>query len=117
MIGLEIKQWLILIGAMILDIFLVWFGLKLLFTQFNLSSGELFLLGCAATLAGVFVLPSNTIENAQVWGIALLFVGVYYFARSAGVFHTSWLARLLGIASLGSAVIITYIALPRNRSN
>jgi hypothetical protein len=107
---------LILVGAMILNVFLVWFGFKLLLGHEDSSKGALFLLGCVSTLAGVFAL-SSSLPNNQIWTIVLILVGVYFFARADGMISGPWLSRLLGLASLGAACLITYIAWPRRQND
>ena len=97
---------------MLLNIFLVWFGWRLLLADNYPSSTELFLLGCGCVLSGVFAL-SSTLPNREIWTVALIFVGGYYFARAGGVIDGAWLARLLGLASIAAAIIMTYIAFPR----
>jgi hypothetical protein len=111
--SISVRQFLLLVGVMIIDIFLVWFGFKLLLANNDASRGQLFLVGCAAVLSGVFALSSQ-LPKREIWSIALILVGVYYFARADGIISNPILSRLLGLVSIGAAVLLTYIALPRN---
>jgi hypothetical protein len=113
---LSLKQFLILVGAMIINIFLVWFGAKLLFTQNLVTDTQLFWLGFASTIAGVFALSSNFKMKGKL-GAILVLLGVYYFARADGIIKGAWLARLLGLASILAAAILLYIALPPNKDS
>jgi ammonia channel protein AmtB len=112
----DLKHFLLLIAAMILNVFFVWFGFKFLLGNNDFSKGGLFLMGCISTLAGVFAL-SSSLPNNQIWTIVLILVGVYFFARADGIIEGAWLSRLLGLASLVAAGIITYIAWPRRASD
>lgn len=105
------KTWLLFIAGLLISMFLVWFGLRLLFSNFDASPTELFLMGVAAIVAGVYLLPDK-FPHASSLGLCLLLVGIYYFARAAGVFERGWLVHLLGLASLAGAVILIYITLP-----
>jgi hypothetical protein len=109
----SVKQFLILVGAMIINIFLVWYGAKLLFAQDIVSDTQLFLLGCANTIGGVFALSSSIKFHARI-GTTLIIIAVYFFARSDGIIQRPWLVRLLGLASIFAAAILLYVALPPN---
>ena len=113
MSNFDFRQFLVLVGAMIVDIFLVWFGFKLLFLDNDATKTQLFLLGCGSTIGGVFALSSK-LKNSIKFGSILVFVGVYYFARSGEIIHGAWLARILGLASITAAIILGYIALPKD---
>ena len=112
----DLRQWLVLIGVMIINVFLVWFGLKLLFFDHIVSQVQLFLLGCAGAFCGVFVLSSGH-PRRGLYGTILVLVGVYYFARAADVFRGALFSKALGLASLAAAVILTYIALSINKES
>jgi len=106
----EFKKWLVVIGAAVLCVALIWFGWRLITVPAVTSVGVLFVMGCAAVLGGVFVL-GNPEGKARQLGVILLLVGCYYFARAAGWFEHAWLTRALGVASLVAAAVVGYVAL------
>lgn len=112
----QIKHWLLFIGSTFFAIFFVWFG----FLLFSLSAKpvtttQLFLLGCASVLASLFVMSNVKRYNLPAASL-LLAVGIYYFARSAGIITNSLLVRLLGLASWAAAVLLLYITYPNRKS-
>lgn len=108
-----IKSGLTFAGGIIVAGLLLWMGTKLLFFDREISNQGMFLIGVATVLAGVIVMPSQQLPKALPLGIVLILVGIYYFARAAGVFEHAILIRLLGVASISAAAIIIYMTLPR----
>lgn len=102
------QRLLLLAGVVLVDVFLVWFGIKLLTFSHNLSSTEFFILGLAACFGGLFtVAPPNKVRvivSGTVFGL-----GLYFFLRAFGVIQSSVLSTTLGIASIIAAVILAYI--------
>jgi hypothetical protein len=110
------RQFIRLIGVVILDVFLVWFGVRLLRADNSLTDIQMFLLGCGLTLWGVFMLSSN-IPNKEIFTVSLVLVGFYYFARVAGIIERGWLIKLLGLASIAAAGLLLYTTIPRSNKD
>jgi len=109
------RQFVILVGAMVINIFLVWFGIKLLSSGSIASHGQLFLLGLVCTLCGLFTLSSN-VNKKEIWGVSFFLVGLYAFARASTLIERAWLGKILGIASIVAAIVLTYIVIPRDKA-
>lgn len=105
----RIQKILLLIGVAILDIFFVWFAVKLFRTNPGLSTTELYLAGFAACFGGIFIASSESSQRFAAGG-GVFAVGVYYFLRATNVINTPLLTTGLGIASLLAAGLLTYIA-------
>lgn len=104
----ELKKWLVIIGAALLCVALLWFGYALMTQPAITSAGVLFAIGCGAVLGGVFIL--GTPSKGRLWGVVLIGVGLYYFARATSFFESAWLTRLLGVASWAAAILVGYLA-------
>lgn len=99
--------------AVLVSLFLLWFGSHGLFASaYDLSEGQLILLGIILVLAGIFWL--GPAELREFWWVSLILVlmGFYAFARAAGIIDAPWLARLVGILSWLAAAILLYITWP-----
>lgn len=111
----QVKQYYIFGLALLVAVFLVWFGSKFLFISGDSwNSTQLFATGVILVLAGVFTVSSPSLGNAWLVGGLLMAVGFFMFARAAGVIEHAWIAKSIGIASWGAAGLITYIAFPRD---
>lgn len=112
----QVKQYYIFGLALIVAAFLVWFGSKFLFTSGNTwDSTQLFVAGVILILAGVFTVSSPGLGNAWLVGGILMATGFFMFARAAGVIDHAWVAKTIGVASWGAAVLVAYIAFPRDK--
>lgn len=105
-----LQRALLLAGTLIIDIFLVWFGFKLLTAAPDIGSTGLFMIGTAACFGGLFIMAPPTKVRLTGGGIVFL-VGVYYLLRAFGIIESRILVTVLGLASLLAAVILTYIVM------
>ena len=103
----------LLVGAMIVNIFLVWFGGKLLQANPHITDTQYFLLGCGLTIGALYAISGGLVP----WGFFLMLVAIYFFGRGSGEVQTAWLGKLLGILSILSAILFTYVVLPRDRQD
>lgn len=106
---------ILFVGTVALDLILVGLAWLSFFRLRDLSSTALFIMGVAAVLTGVFVLAGQVTRKLQVGGVLVL-LGMYFFARAAGVIKQSWLALVAGIAALAAAGFLTYLAARRVES-
>lgn len=106
----ELKKWLVIVGAAVLCVALLWFGYTLITHPTVTSTTALFVIGCGSVFGGVFVLGTPS-GKGRLWGLVLIAVGLYYFARAGEFFDRPWLTRLLGVASWIAAVTVGYVAL------
>ncbi|MCA9327882.1 hypothetical protein KDA14_05120 [Candidatus Saccharibacteria bacterium] len=106
----KLQRPLLLAGTLIVDIFLLWFGFKLLTTQTDIGSTGLFMVGLAACFGGLFILTPPT-KIRLIGGGIVFSVGVYYLLRAFGVIESRILVTTLGLASLFAAVVLTYIVM------
>lgn len=105
----RMRHILFLIGVAILDVFFIWFALRLFSANPNLSTSELYLAGFAACAGGIFI-ASGKGRQRFVAGGGVFAVGVYYLLRATNVIDTPLLTTLFGIVSLLAAGLLTYLA-------
>lgn len=105
-----IQQLLTLAGTVVVDIFLVWFGIQLLAFSHDLSSTGFFVIGLAACFGGIFIVSPPT-RGRIITGSVVFLLGIYYFLRAFGVIQSSVLSSVLGVASLFAAALLTYLVL------
>lgn len=111
----RLKKITLIIAAVLLSMALLWFGFRLLLTTEAISTGQLFLIGCTATIGGVYVFSSDN-TKLKLWGLGLIALGIYYFARTSGLIVDPWLLRILGAISVVAAATLFYSVLPKSRS-
>lgn len=112
----RLKKIALTTAAALLSIALLWFGFRLLLTTEAVSTGILFLIGCTATLGGVFVFSSDS-TKVKLWGLGLIGLGIYYFARTSGLIVDPWLLRILGAISVVAAATLFYSILPKSSAS
>ncbi len=106
----QLKIWLLSIGGAIVAVFLIYHGFKLLFRPNDASDWQLFFLGVGCVLTSVFTLAAQVYvpKKYKISG-ALMFLGIYFFARATGIIEGAWFMRFLGLASLIGAGLIVYV--------
>lgn len=107
-----------LIVAIIIGGWLIWFGIRLLTKQPNLTTNQLFLTGLAAGFAGVFVLSSKGNGKGKIFaGGGCILVSMYYFLRAFGAINIAMLNTVLGIASIIAAFLLVYVLLASKKAS
>lgn len=104
------KRYMVIGTAFLVDILLVWSGLKLMFFRPDVPPFLSLLLGIACTFAAIFVMSGQVIGRGY-WAIGLFILGVYYFLRAAGVRESTWISVIIGLACLAAALVLGYVAL------
>ncbi len=104
--------------AVILALFLAWFGFKFLFLPNDaLGVTGLLILGVCLVISGVFMLSVTRFnKNEALTACFFIVSGFYLFARAGGIINIPWLARAIGLLCWTSAMLVLYITWP-NRVN
>lgn len=100
--------------GLLLAAFLIWFGAKFIFSPAeDATTGLLIAAGLGTTLAGIILAGATTIRSHQLVSVIVILIGIYFFARAAGVIEYPWLARGIGLGSWLAAFLVVFVTLPR----
>lgn len=111
MSNLSVRQWLSLGCRVILALFLLWVGVRLLFFDDQLSSAILLSVGMLIILTGIVGFSSNI----GVFSILAL-IALYFLARASGQIEGAWLARLAGFACLLLSGFVIYTLYTKSKT-
>lgn len=104
--------------GILLAAFLIWFGAKFMFWPTEtLTTGLLVAAGLGTTLAGILLAGATTIRNHQLVAVIVILIGIYFFARAAGVIEYPWLSRFIGLGSWAAAALVVFVTLPRKETS
>lgn len=107
------RQWIYLLGGLLLAACLVWFGAVFLsISATTFTHTQLLLFGLFVVIGGICLLTLPDIKRSWPAGLLLTAVGFYGCARAADVIREPWLARLVGVACWLAALGVIYLAWP-----
>ncbi|HEX7632777.1 MAG TPA: hypothetical protein VF401_00460 [Candidatus Saccharimonadales bacterium] len=102
--------------GVLMALILLWFGSKFLFwPNDRLNDTELFVSGALLVLGGIGLFSVADLKKNWIPGGVLLLVGLYCFARAAGIIELPWLARVIGVGSWVAGFMLLYITWPTRK--